>query len=138
MMSVKPRILLVIEGTYPWYRGGVSEWVYQYITAFDHVAFTIVQIATDEFQETALDEALYDIPDHVTRFIRIPPPDISQDWEKDSSQWLRAHQGQLSHAFEEADCVHIANTGFAGWLGMTMAVKSGKPLVLTEHALYWK
>ncbi|MDR8391009.1 DUF3492 domain-containing protein [Aliifodinibius sp. S!AR15-10] len=138
MMSVKPRILLVIEGTYPWYRGGVSEWVYQYITAFDHVAFTIVQIATDEFQYTALDEALYNVPDHVTRFIRIPPPDISQDWEQDSSKWLQEHQEKMAHAFDEADCVHIANTGFAGWLGMTLAAKSGKPLILTEHALYWK
>ncbi len=131
-------ILLVIEGTYPWYRGGVSEWVYQYLVAFDEFNFTIIQIATDEFQNISLQNALYEVPDHVTQFIRIPPPQITADWQRDSSVWLSSYEDQILDYFKNTGCVHAANTGFAGWLGMTMAVRFDKPLILTEHALYWK
>ena len=51
-MSIeKISVLLIIEGTYPWYRGGVSEWVYQYLKALNNYDFHILQVATDEFQQ---------------------------------------------------------------------------------------
>jgi glycosyltransferase involved in cell wall biosynthesis len=38
----------------------------------------------------------------------------------------------------EYDTVHVTNTGFAGWLGIKLSEIFEIPLLLTEHALYWK
>lgn len=137
-MQTNPQILLVIEGTYPWYRGGVSEWVHQYIRAFDEVQFGILQIATDEYRDSSIDDATYAMPDHVSSFIRIPPPAMKGDWDTDAKAWFQSHSDQLSETAGRAECVHVTNTGFAGWLGMKLAATHDKPLVLTEHALYWE
>ncbi|MDZ7693489.1 MAG: DUF3492 domain-containing protein [Balneolaceae bacterium] len=137
-MQTKPTILLVIEGTYPWYRGGVSEWVHQYIKAFDHVQFSILQIATDEYRNNSLETAVYELPDHIASFTRIPPPEMNSSWEIASEAWFSSQHHHIKAPSEQADVIHVANTGFAGWLGMKLASKYGQSLVLTEHALYWQ
>jgi glycosyltransferase involved in cell wall biosynthesis len=130
-------IVLVIEGTYPWYRGGVSEWVYQYLINSPDNNFTILQIATDTFIHLDPSEALYPIPDNVKGFYRIVPPELRHTWESDFSIWFAKNEREISIAMHAADIIHVTNTGFAGWLGYKMSVDSGLPLVLTEHALYW-
>lgn len=132
------QILLVIEGTYPWYRGGVSEWVHQYVSAFSDVTFHILQVATDQYLDTSIDEALYSVPNHVESFVRIPPPDLEKPWKSESRQWKDEHLTDIKPLATAADIIHVANTGFAGWLGKELATDHQKPLMLTEHALYWK
>jgi glycosyltransferase involved in cell wall biosynthesis len=132
------QVLLLIEGTYPWYRGGVSEWVHQYLSYFDDLTFHIVQVATDQYLNAELDDALYQVPDYVDSFLRIPPPELSKDWLQEAQRWKDMCIHEIQHAVEAADLIHIANTGFAGWLGKELAQSSSKPLMLTEHALYWK
>lgn len=134
----KPTILLVIEGTYPWYRGGVSEWVHQYISALPEFRFRILQVATDQYLNASLSEALYPVPESVEEFVRIPPPNLSRDWERESIRWKEQHREAYKPLQRRADLVHVANTGFAGWLAKEIAAEWQKPLVLTEHALYWK
>lgn len=136
-MNRRP-VLLVIEGTYPWYRGGVSEWVHQYLTFFRDQPFFIVQVATDEYQNASVANALYRLPNHVQQFERIAPPNLKQPWENESTDCLNEHNEALLPLFQKSKLVHIANTGVAGWLGKEMAKKCNRPLVLTEHALYWK
>lgn len=131
-------VLLILEGTYPWYRGGVSEWIHQYLKYNPRQLFNIIQIVTDEYRYTPVDEALYEIPDHVQKFERVSSPELSGEWENELYRWIKSVEKQLSLFVEECGFIHIVNTGFAGWLGKELASHFEKPLVLTEHALYWK
>lgn len=129
-------VLLVIEGTYPWYRGGVSEWVYQYIKNCPDFTFSILQIATDTFISLEPEKALYPIPDNVESFHRIPPPELINDWEESLEIWYQELSVDLlSIGLKEV--IHVTNTGFAGWLGTKLSEDTHLPLVLTEHAIYW-
>lgn len=136
---MKPmEVLLIIEGTYPWYRGGVSEWVHQYIKAFDEAIFHVVQISNDPTRDHLLSDALYPIPKQVGSFIRIPPPKLTDNWQADTEAWMSGIWDGIEPAAGGSDFIHVTNTGFAGWLGKELAAGLSKPLVLTEHALYWK
>lgn len=136
MIDKNPKILLIIEGTYPWYRGGVSEWVYQYLKNLLNCSVNILQVATDEFQDLDPQKALYPITENVESFTRISPPDSVINWESDKIDWFNSLKNKMN--FGEVDVVHVTNTGFAGWLGVKLSAMFSKPLVLTEHALYWK
>ncbi|MFV1885535.1 MAG: DUF3492 domain-containing protein [Balneola sp.] len=129
-------MLLVIEGTYPWYRGGVSEWIYQYIKNCTQFSFSILQIATDTFISLEPEQALYPLPDNIISFERIPPPELKTEWISSLSNWYNNHSDELDLDIE-VDLVHVTNTGFAGWLGTKIAESFNLPLVLTEHAVYW-
>lgn len=137
-MNPKPIIVLVIEGTYPWYRGGVSEWLAHYIQAFPDYQFHIIQIATDAYLEREFENALYKVPRQVRLFIRIQSPGYQTGESFQLERWFQHHREQIEPAFRSADIIHVVNTGFAGWLGMNMAREVDAPLILTEHALYRK
>ncbi|MAL16322.1 MAG: hypothetical protein CL670_10910 [Balneola sp.] len=131
-------ILLIIEGTYPWYRGGVSEWVYQYLTHLSGFQFTILQIATDEFHGLDPEDALYPLTSNVKKFIRIPPPQIEGDYAEYLKTWFESISVDKLISEEDFHTVHVTNTGFAGWLGSKISKSSDVPMLLTEHAIYWK
>lgn len=131
-------VLLILEGTYPWYRGGVSEWVHQYLKYSSFLTFNIVQIANEEYLHTPVHEALYNLPAHVQEFERILPPKLSGRGRADLYQWIESIDRQVKPCLDKNQVVHVVNTGFAGWLGKELASRSKKPLILTEHALYWK
>lgn len=131
-------ILLLLEGTYPWYLGGVSEWVHQYLSEFSDYNFRILQVATDEYLKRDIQETLYDIPDNVRDFVRIPPPDLYEDWSKESFKWLESNRDKIQSVLNDINIIHVTNTGFAGWLGSVLSAEMNEPLVLTEHAIYWK
>ncbi len=131
------KVLLVIEGTYPWYRGGVSEWIYQYLTHCPAIDFSILQIATDTYRPLSLESALYPIPKNVVQFTRIPPPSFDTNWSNSLGLWFEDHRAEISSANSAFDLIHATNTGFAGWLSTMLSDVSNKPLVLTEHAIYW-
>lgn len=129
-------VLLVIEGTYPWYRGGVSEWTYQYIKNCSEFSFSILQIATDSFISLEPEKALYPIPQNIISFDRIPPPEFKADWNSSLFNWYENHISVLELA-TNFDLVHVTNTGFAGWIGNKISESIDLPLVVTEHAIYW-
>lgn len=128
---------MIIEGTYPWYRGGVSEWVYQYLSHLSDMDFTVLQIATDEFQGLDPEEALYPLTPNIRDFIRISPPGFSSDLQNDLEAWYE-YLGDSFPSGKNFDLVHVANTGFAGWLGAHFSQDQQIPMLLTEHAIYWK
>lgn len=132
------QVMLIIEGTYPWYRGGVSEWVYQYLKNLPEVRFTILQIATDEFQGLDPAEALYPLTSNINKFIRISPPQFAGVKDKYLQQWFSSLSPDLIAAVSDFDLIHVTNTGFAGWLGGQLSENRETPLLLTEHAIYWK
>jgi len=130
-------ICLVIEGTFPWYIGGVSEWIYQYVKALNDFNFYIIQISTDEFRYSKLNQAVYPIPKNIKKFIRVPISKLENDQFDILSNWAQ----QVIHDipdYRNASLIHVTNTGFAGLVGLYIANKTNKPLLLTEHALYWR
>ncbi|MEQ8525469.1 DUF3492 domain-containing protein [Gracilimonas sp.] len=131
-------ILLIIEGTYPWYRGGVSEWVYQYLNHLQEFDFTILQIATDEFQGLNPSDALYPLTDNIVEFIRISPPEMNSGSLNYLDKWFEDSVSSQELTKSKFDLVHVTNTGFAGWLGTKLSTINKIPLLLTEHAIYWK
>ncbi len=131
-------ICLIIEGTYPWYVGGVSEWVFQYILAFKDVNFSIIQVSTDEFRRASLRYAVYPMLPNIVEFKRIPVPP-HDDYRISTIKKYLVDKGKLKiHSYETSAVIHVTNTGFAGLIGLLLAEELHKPLVLTEHALYWK
>ncbi|MGN8226445.1 DUF3492 domain-containing protein [Gracilimonas sp. BCB1] len=132
------KVLLIIEGTYPWYRGGVSEWVYQYLCHLSEFDFTILQIATDEFQGQNPSEALYPLTDNISDFIRISPPQMDGESLAFLENWYINSLSRHTLSNADFDLIHVTNTGFAGWIGSRMSVQNDIPLLLTEHAIYWK
>lgn len=129
--------MLVIEGTYPWYRGGVSEWIFQYLKHCRSFEFSILQIATDNYRPLSLDSALYPIPENVVDFVRIPPPEFNTNWSNSLLDWYNESSSEFNGLMESHDLIHATNTGFAGWLSTKLSEESKRPLVLTEHAVYW-
>ncbi len=137
-MTGSPVVLLLLEGTYPWYRGGVSEWVARYLEAFPDYQFKILQVATDEYLNRELNASLYEIPDNVVSFVRIPPPDLSRDWREESVDWYHKNEPEIIPLLKNVHAIHVTNTGFAGWLGTVLSRELRVPSILTEHAIYWK
>lgn len=131
-------VLLIIEGTYPWYRGGVSEWVYQYVKNCSDFSFNILQIATDEFQGLDPSRALYPLTENIKQFLRVSPPDISKHEDFNLEIWYQKNQAKWRAVIGEQEMIHVTNTGFAGWLGSRLSKEVNRPLLLTEHAIYWK
>lgn len=129
------KIGLVIEGTYPWYIGGVSEWVYRYLHHLRQHDFYLLQIATDEYRHASLQEAAYPIPDNVKTFVRIPVPPLYGS--ENLISFLKTVQFPFG-TFREVQIFHATNTGFAGIIAARLAEEMTKPLLLTEHAVYWK
>lgn len=130
-------VLLVIEGTYPWYRGGVSEWIYRYIKTCKEFNFSILQIATDPFFDLKPEDALYPFPENISEFTRIPPPNLIDNWNSSLTNWFSGHESKCENLIESTDLIHVTNTGFAGWLGLEISKTKKLPLILTEHAIYW-
>ncbi len=55
-------ICLILEGTYPYIRGGVSSWVHQIINGFPKYQFALLFIGSSREH---YDEMLYELPDNV-------------------------------------------------------------------------
>lgn len=133
-------VLLVLEGTCPWYKGGVGEWVHQYLKYSSFLTFNIIQIATKEYLHTQVNEALYNVPAQVQKFERILPLKLSGRGQAYlfQYQWIESIDRKIKPCLDKSRMVHVVNTGFAGWLGKELASRFKTPLVLTEHASYWQ
>ncbi|MGM0952812.1 MAG: GT4 family glycosyltransferase PelF [Pseudomonadota bacterium] len=58
-------IALLLEGTYPYIRGGVSSWVHQMITGLPEYTFALIFLGGDR---NSYGEIQYQLPDNVTHF----------------------------------------------------------------------
>lgn len=126
--------LLVIEGSYPWFRNGVSEWTYQYLKHFKHDTFHVLQVASAATRDMSFDAALYPLNENIKTFKRISMPPLTVDGIPDLNRWFKSMNiGEI-----KVDRIHVINAGFAGWLGARISEKTGIPLIVTEHTLYWK
>ena len=61
------RVLILTEGTYPYYRGGVSTWIHNLIKGLQDVDFYILSLVTNPFVKP-----LYNLPPNVKELITVP------------------------------------------------------------------
>ena len=219
MTNVKPKVALLLEGTYPYVSGGVSSWVHDLIGGLEEVPFSLFHIAARD--GVALD-GRYKLPGNVTGITNVfCAGGTSAALDAGGRERLQAeirsirkaakqsggpsrliaglrqlHLGgtvdremieniasadrdlmALLHgreAFElvceladtmapdapfldffwhframhlpvlrllhgprpDGDVLHALSTGYAGLVGAVASVRSGRPLLLTEHGIY--
>ncbi len=121
-------VCLILEGTYPYITGGVSTWVHALIGGLPELDFSLVHLAVRNGRE------------RVPRFA--PPPNLREmvtieiDGYQQPYQVARWHPGLVN--LPQARVYHALSTGFAGLLAGQIKEQSGRPFILTEHAIYWR
>lgn len=131
-------ILLLLEGGYPWSIGGVSEWTHQYLQHSPQSRFIIVQLAAPSLKSSSLQSAHYPPVDNVIEFITVHPPEIERKFSN-IIKWGKENAISLVDKIAgQVDIIHATNTGPAGLLGVELKNLLKKPLVITEHGVYFK
>lgn len=129
------KVTLIIEGVYPWFISGVSQWLYRYFDYFSDIQFQVIQIATDPFKHPDFKKADYPLGQNIINFIRVIPPKITKlsHSEEDLKKWTKTLRLPDLAA---TDLIHVVNTGLAGWLGSFLSKRFNKPLYLTYFESY--
>ena len=203
-------ICLILEGTYPYVRGGVSSWVHNLVMGLPELSFSLLLITSDRSQTN---EIKYDVPDNVRVFAEVFIHESIKDkgdrcsgpakreameqvkkFHRSQDEERKGHTGPLLDIFggpgkrplsmndafytrdawqfvvdrykEQADgtsfidyfwtwravhaplmqtliaeippagVYHAISTGYAGLLGVLGRLRTGRPLILTEHGIY--
>jgi len=108
-------VCLILEATYPYAVGGVSTWVHSLITGLPDLEFTIVHIRAGDGER----EPKFELPPNLWEIV------VAQ---VDNLRHIRTPQAAVYHAL---------SSGFAGLLGVQLKRAYGRPLLLTEHGIYW-
>ncbi len=120
-------VCLILEGTYPYITGGVSTWVHDLINGLPQVRFAIVHLTVgDPTQGTVC----FDLPKNLEVLATVEISGYQQPHEV--ARW---HPGLVN--LPEAGIYHALSTGYAGLLGVEIKKETGRPLILTEHGIYW-
>lgn len=117
-------VCLILEGTYPYVVGGVSKWTHTLIKNLANLKFSIVHLYAGERRE-----AKFQIPENVDSIVEI---DIR------NGLGFKFDFKDLIDLVPSARVYHSLSTGFAGLLGLQVRSIKRRPLVVTEHGLYWK
>ncbi len=116
-------VCLILEGTYPFAKGGVSTWVQALITGLPELTFSLVHLSG---QNGAL-KAVFETPPNLVE-LKVIPLDIGKKEVE-----LAGLVGQVP----EAKVYHALSTGFAGLLAAKKKAATDRPMLLTEHGIYW-
>ncbi len=117
-------VCLILEGTYPYTIGGVSKWTHTLVKNLREFKFSIVHLYADERKETK-----FEIPENVDSIVEV---DIR------NGLGFKFDFKDLIDLVPKAKVYHSLSTGFAGLLGLQVRSIIRKPLIVTEHGLYWK
>lgn len=102
-MNHQSDVCLMLEGTYPYVRGGVSSWVHQLIQGMPHLSFYLVFIGGTR---ESFGEAYYELPDNVvgieTHYIMEPEATSKPKARKVSQQTIAQWYDVLSHFFDSS------------------------------------
>jgi len=158
-------VCLILEGTYPYVTGGVSVWVQRLLTGLPNLTFAIVHLSAGRESRR---EIRYPLPPNLVEFVEWPLDSGGWKGEKgkmERGKWTEdggsgecptsnlqpppsIFQPPFSifhspfspfHApLPEARVYHALSTGFAGLVGCQVKAATGKPLILTEHGIYWR
>jgi len=116
-------VALVLEGTYPYAIGGVSTWVDGLIRGLPEVTFGVVHL----FAGQPPARRHFTTPENLKWQCDLALPDQLETIAPEA----------LAARIPPARCVHALATGFAGQVAMAVKARTGAPLLLTEHGIYW-
>lgn len=99
--TVKADVCLLLEGTFPYVRGGVSTWVKQIIEGLPERTFSIIFLGASEKD---METPVYDIPKNVVHVECHSLLDAPNEPPKTQKQWFRTRR--LQKTFELNDAMH--------------------------------
>ncbi len=121
-------VCLILEGTYPYAIGGVSTWVHALIGGLPEFDFSLVHLAVRDGRERV---PKFDLPPNLREMVTVEIAGYQQPY-----QVARWRPGSVN--LPQAKVYHALSTGFAGLLAGQIKEQSGRPFILTEHAIYWR
>lgn len=121
---MKTDVCLVLEGSYPYVRGGVSAWVQDLVTGLPDVSFSVAHLRCED---DPVRPPAYERPSNLFELRT-----LDTDPERDDPD------RELVEGLPEAYVYHALSTGLAGLAGAEGASARGRPLLLTEHGLAWR
>ena len=144
-------VCLIVEGAYPYVRGGVSSWVHDLIASQCQLRFHLLVIAAPEAELTQH----YELPENVCglthAFVQQPKHawrafNAAYDGMCDDASYLNAFWGWRSLVaglysmmlaeLPRARVYHAISTGYAGLLAARAAFEARRPAIVTEHGVY--
>ncbi len=120
-------VCLILEGTYPYITGGVSSWVHSLISGLAELDFSLIHLGAKGESEQ---EVQFQLPPNLRRMDNVEIEVYRLPYEI-------AHSLKGRAALPQARIYHALATGFAGLLGCQIREETGRPLILTEHGIYW-
>lgn len=105
-MSLRPKtadICLLVEGSYPYVRGGVSTWVHDLITAQKHYTFSVVTILAKDDEEK---ESRYPYPDNLISVTHCSLSDLPK-----AKKSLNKHNKETLHLIEQKIITFFTKAG---------------------------
>jgi len=123
-------VCLILEGTYPYVVGGVSNWTHALLNGLPELDFSLIHLGSSNDVENNA-EPIYTPPPNLRHLLYVP---LGQFDEPD--QVMTALPTGLN--LPRARTYHALATGFAGLLGTQIKALTGRPLLLTEHGIYWR
>ena len=121
-------VCLILEGTYPYIIGGVSTWVHALISGLPEFDFSLVHLAVRGGRARV---SKFDLPLNLREMVTIEIAGYQQPYQV--ACW---RPGPVN--LPQARVYHALSTGFAGLLARQIKEQSGRPFILTEHAIYWR
>jgi polysaccharide biosynthesis protein PelF len=116
-------VCLILEGTYPYKTGGVTTWIQTLVRGLPGITFSVAHLYYGEKP----DVPKVGIPSNVESVALISLNEMESV----------VSMSELVERIPSARIYHPLSTGFAGLLGTELKRRTGKPLVLTEHGIYW-
>jgi len=113
-------VCLILEGTYPYVVGGVSTWVHSLIAGLPDVEFALVHIRAENGRR----QPKFELPANLQEMVEMTVEEAATSRTEDRD-------------VPQATVYHALSSGFAGLLGVELKRAFGKPLILTEHGIYW-
>jgi len=130
-MDEKPDfdVCLILEGTYPYVVGGVSNWTHALLGGLSELDFALVHLGSSDRPSSP--EMVYALPANLRCLQYVP---LAQFNDPDDAATALPVELDLPRA----RVYHALATGFAGLLGAQIKTLTASPLLLTEHGIYWR
>lgn len=122
-------VWFVVEGTYPTELGGVAVWSYELLRGLEDVSFRLIRIG-DSVEDSR--KWRFERPPNLREVCTVRPPRLPRDSIR---RWAR--DCPLPSETRPA-LIHVVGAGLAAALGVELASRSNAPLLVSEHASYWR
>jgi len=124
-------VCLILEGTYPYIVGGVSNWTHALLSGLPELDFALVHLGSSDGESRETRSLAYTPPANLRHLQYVP---LGQFDDPDNA----AAALPVALNLPQARVYHALATGFAGLLGAQIKALTGRPLLLTEHGIYWR